>query len=719
MSLAPSFQINLNQQIDQGKATVGRFDGKNPSLAASTKSGKLFIHSPFETDFEEDQIKFLNINKDVSALCSGAIAPDKDNDILLVGTGTSVLAYDVHANSELFFKEVPDGLYSMCFGKLGTQQQPMCVIGGNCAIQGFDHEGNEKYWTTTGGNVTCLEIADIDGDGDKELLVGSDDFNIYFYKNEEHIFEITQNDEVTGLCPVKDSEIAFALKNGSLGVYEKQKKIWKKTTKNQVQAIRAFDIDCDGVPEIICGMSNGKLEVRREKNGTVVLKDTFDTPISAIIEADYRNDGKEQFIACSYTGEVRGYYKADPEVIKKKKKKVSAPDSATQPGQPSSPRAIESDFTEQIVKQEEDKELEELNQKKNELLDQLTNYEKNIEKLKDKDLDPDLIDPKTKISCRLNPNQDEKVVEIIFEADNAVVIKAAIIRAEKLFEKDAKMIVSDNPTNILKVSLNPPKDQRVELRVEVFVGHPMAEKYHVFELNYTLPKFTMYLPVNNFKIEPKSNVTFRVKERKKKIALWLNNSFNVVYEFDKDSQINVKFVHLKSGEPLQIKFDDQKGEMTLAVDCMDTAGEIVQDFSTFSQIHELETVAEFPQELEKLKQLLDQVERYNASRLQLMADMGDSSQFVKSLVIKAEDARILGDMEEMRRAYSELYITNKNLIGEYIKRSNNQEELLSALKQVNQIIQNAAKLRVGTAKTNIINQCREGKNFSLFFLEFF
>ena len=39
-----------------------------------------------------------------------------------------------------------------------------------------------------------------------------------------------------------------------------------------------------------------------------------------------------------------------------------------------------------------------------------------------------------------------------------------------------------------------------------------------------------------------------------------------------------------------------------------------------------------------------QVDEYNVIRLRLTAEMADSSNLVKSLVIKAEDARILFDM---------------------------------------------------------------------------
>ena len=32
-------------------------------------------------------------------------------------------------------------------GTLGDISSPLAIIGGNCALQGFDHEGNDLFWT--------------------------------------------------------------------------------------------------------------------------------------------------------------------------------------------------------------------------------------------------------------------------------------------------------------------------------------------------------------------------------------------------------------------------------------------------------------------------------------------------------------------------------------------------------------------------------------------
>ena len=94
------------------------------------------------------------------------------------------------------------------------------------------------------------------------------------------------------------------------------------------------------------------------------------------------------------------------------------------------------------------------------------------------------------------------------------------------------------------------------------------------------------------------------------------------------------------------------------------------------------------------------------------------SNTAKTLVIKAEDARILQDIKAMRAAYAQLYTLNAELMGEYSKRANNHEQLLAALKEVNHMIQKAARLRVGSAKARIVASCRaaiKANNFHALF----
>jgi Bardet-Biedl syndrome 2 protein len=55
--------------------------------------------------FDSD-VSLLNINAVVTSLSTGILDASSKNDSLLIGTSTSVLAYDVNNNTDLFYKEV-------------------------------------------------------------------------------------------------------------------------------------------------------------------------------------------------------------------------------------------------------------------------------------------------------------------------------------------------------------------------------------------------------------------------------------------------------------------------------------------------------------------------------------------------------------------------------------------------------------------------------------
>merc|ERR1712194_583987 len=140
---------------------------------------------------------------------------------------------------------------------------------------------------------------------------------------------------------------------------------------------------------------------------------------------------------------------------------------------------------------------------------------------------------------------------------------------------------------------------------------------------------------------------------------------------------------------------------------IEVAGEVISDLCNFLQITELESTAHFPDEMEKFKAVLLRVDEYNAVRLKLTAEMADSANLVKALIVKAEDYRMLSDMQNLKKVFSGLQTTNSDLIAEYNKRANNHQELMSQLKDVNMMIQKAAKLRLGTPKTRVVAACRQ------------
>jgi Bardet-Biedl syndrome 2 protein len=86
--------------------------------------------------------------------------------------------------------------------------------------------------------------------------------------------------------------------------------------------------------------------------------------------------------------------------------------------------------------------------------------------------------------------------------------------------------------------------------------------------------------------------------------------------------------------------------------------------------------------------------------------MADSSALIRNLVVRAEDARMMNDMGNMKKAYTQLYELNRDLMVGYTIRSNNHVELLECLRIVNQAIQKTGRLRVGKPKSQLISTCR-------------
>jgi len=116
--------------------------------------------------------------------------------------------------------------------------------------------------------------------------------------------------------------------------------------------------------------------------------------------------------------------------------------------------------------------------------------------------------------------------------------------------------------------------------------------------------------------------------------------------FEKESSaLNATFINLYDGKPLIIDVNTQnEGKAVISTDSMEAIGDMIQDLCSFMNITDLDSYANFPKETEELKQLIKNVNDFNEVRLHLAADMAEAIRNAKVFVVKAEDARILGDM---------------------------------------------------------------------------
>mmetsp|Transcript_30605 Transcript_30605/g.30095 ORF Transcript_30605/g.30095 Transcript_30605/m.30095 type:complete len:89 (+) Transcript_30605:986-1252(+) len=68
---------------------------------------------------------------------------------------------------------------------------------------------------------------------------------------------------------------------------------------------------------------------------------------------------------------------------------------------------------------------------------------------------------------------------------------------------------------------------------------------------------------------------------------------------------------------------------------------------------------------------------------------------------------MLGDMASVKKNYIVVQQENGSLIGEYLQRRNNHEELVKSLKELNNFIRKASNLRLGPSKGLIVSKSRE------------
>ncbi|XP_048113077.1 Bardet-Biedl syndrome 2 protein homolog [Alosa alosa] len=693
--LVPIFTLKLNHKINPRMVTMGKFDGIHPCLTAATQAGKVFIHNPhtrgqrqaahrLSQSAQDSDISLLNINQAVSCLTAGSLGPNTTGHTLLVGSQTNLLAYDVHDNADIFYREVTDGANAIVLGKLGDISYPLAIIGGNCALQGFDYEGNDQFWTVTGDNVRSLVLFDFTGDGKNELVVGSEDFDIRVFKEDELVSEMAENETVTSLCHMHGSRFGYALANGTVGVYDRTARYWRIKSKNHAMSIHAFDLNADGVVELITGWSNGKIDARSDRTGEVIFKDNFSSSVAGVVEGDYRMDGQIQLICTSVEGEVRGYLPASKEM------KGNLMDSS-----------VEQDL------------IRELSQRKQNLLLELRNYEENAKATlgaSEGDSGMGVIPANTQLqtalAVRAATESQRAHIELSISTPNETIIQAVLIFAEGIFEGESHVVhpSAQNLSGCVCVPIIPPKDIPVDLHVKAFVGGKNSTQFHVFEITRQLPRFSMYdLSVDPDAPQPTGRVTFSINDRPQRVVMWLNQNFLLPEGIESP---DVTFTCLRGGGLLSISMQSS-GEITLNTDDIDLAGDLVQSLTSFLAIEDLQAEADFPSYFQELRTTLTEVDEFHSVHQKLTAAMADHSNHIRNMLVQAEDARLMGDMRTMKKRFIELYDLNRDLVNEYKIRSNNHNALLACLKSVNQAIQRAGRLRVGKPKNQVISACRD------------
>ncbi|KRY21813.1 Bardet-Biedl syndrome 2 -like protein [Trichinella patagoniensis] len=558
----------------------------------------------------------MNINRMVKIVATGYLKASDTFDAIVIGTTTHILVYDVKNNCDLFYKEVSGGLESILIGRFGDFEEELIVCGGSCALQGFSWQGKEIFWSA-----------------------------------------------VTNLLSLGSNRFAYALANGTLGVYASACRLWRIKSKANPTFLCLYDIDGDDEQELVTGWSSGKIDFRKCQNGELVAKDHMNSAIVGIEIFGLSAKDGAYLLCCSSSGEVRGYFAYS--------------------GQRN---LIPVDTVRDTIRN--------LSIERQNLLVELENYEEKE------------IAAQSQLSSDNTTLRIPPYLQLSLCTNNRCVLRGAIIFAERIFpgESYAFLVPKEESCEKLEIPLRLEKDTASDLHIKALVGYSRSSKLCVFDLNQALPKFSMYALCNDTAPCPKNGVEFNIGDRGELLCQWLMKNFLIDQANLSRDKFTVRFMNLRISCLIFIKLNDN-GKVEICCDDIEVCGSMMQSLASYVDL-EFKVTAHFPDTAKKYADLAKKVSKVSAVQDRLSADMSEQISIAKSVLLHGEDSRVLEDWDKMKEHYKQLSSLNDTLLSLQNVRLGNSAHLSDLLKRINRIIQNASNLKVGKHRSALIRACR-------------
>ncbi|KAA0167556.1 hypothetical protein FNF28_02770 [Cafeteria roenbergensis] len=734
------------------------------AAVAPASSGEDGAEAPATT---APHVRFLNVNRQVTAVATGYMPVRRageaaaeasepvpgdasaSRDLLFVGTASSCLAYDVQSNADVFVADATDGAAALVVDRLpGISPAddaatggaaPAVVAGGNCSLQAFDETGSEAAWLVTSDQVSAMATGRGLGGGavdasSRDLLVASEDMELRAFRGDNVVMEATETAAVTGLSALAPGSFAYSLSNGTVGVYRGGQRLWRVKARGNATACLAFDLDADGDPEVLSGWASGKVEARRSDNGALVYRERAaagSAGVAGLVSSDYRMGGSDdQAVVVGADGTVRGFLPVEAEAAAAAAGGGSLMDE----------------------KGADDKALDDLQAQKRVAELRLRSLKASVQAIKTGAIssgaipagaavgvvarvvgrprgglpDPAAPRPRLELLVRCSARVQLRCAvalsldAAVFDGESCVAVPlrgadAAAAAAQRLVGTDHDEAALAN--GALCIAATPPRNAALSLRVKAVAGaRATADRFLSFDIPVTLPEFAGWRRMREDEeakaVLPEGGVAFALKDRPERVAMWLNRSFLASegpFEVGVQPSAETPSTAAHNGLVLVVEASPQPAGGTavrLRCDSMAETADVLQSLAASMGVEELVPRMAFPAEMRSIKGLLVAVQEANTVRLRLSADLADGANRVKSLVVRAEDARMRGDIVGMRGAYARLMTVNGELAGEHAKRAANHEALMGALRRINTAVQTAARLRLGPARAQLVADCR-------------
>ena len=541
-----------------------------------------------------------------------------------------------------------------------------------------------------------MTLFDVNEDGYNELVVGTDDFAIRFYQNENVINEINENTKIINVAVIEGFKFVYALENGTVGLRNSTDRLWKMKENGYVTAIVIDDFNKDNIYEILLGWSTGRIQLLAQEKGKILIEFDVQQPLSTILFGSLTSNEEDHLVALTQKGEVFGYKYCEE---------------------------LDGDTETQFVSKDKGVSPQDLQRynlllkEKRELIEKLEDIAiKNSNKSKVNSPKDDIVLPKnTEVKIDLQSNNDNKCADLIMESSpEGTVIQSVIIMSEQIYQGESYVHFPPTETNKIVIQIKTKKDLKINLHIKVLVGKSYyLSDYQVFEFNKIIPKYCFYILLREeiaYKNELIQGISFKYNDTINRLIIWLEEYFNIAKKEletfrSGENEYRIRFMSLRTDKVLQISAKDNV--LSIFTEEIELAGNILQDMCIFFKLNDLNTVINYTEVVKGFTGNIEKIKELDKERNQYSINMTEIITFIKDLFVKAEDNRLLDNIQGFKDYFRKINVKNLELLDEFEKRSTIFTDLINQLKIVNEIIQIFSNLKVGKFKQEMVNQCRK------------
>ena len=167
-----------------------------------------------------------------------------------------------------------------------------------------------ELWSYTADDwVTTVHAADIDGDGDFEVVIGSRDGcvrvltrkgELKWRKVEDHSEWVGSIYSVDNIDALDSTRVIAGMRNNKVvGLTETGKRLWSYAADQVIRRVRVVDIDGDGKAEVLIGSEDFGIHALSCETGELLWKYKTNGWIRSVFAVDIDGDGDLEVLAAS------------------------------------------------------------------------------------------------------------------------------------------------------------------------------------------------------------------------------------------------------------------------------------------------------------------------------------------------------------------------------------------------------------------------------------